>query len=75
MFRSVYWATVDVSPGELSELLLKGPQVFEGCWDASEETEATLVPEGWHHTDTRVLGQLDGELSETATEGRPLKRS
>lgn len=52
--------TVDVAPGERGELLLQGPQVFQGYWNASEETEATLLPDGWLRTGDLVTVDADG---------------
>lgn len=42
--------TEDVAPGEVGELLVKGPNVFAGYLDDEEETEATLLPGGWLRT-------------------------
>jgi len=42
--------TVDVRPGERGELLVRGPQVFAGYWQRSEDTAAALLPDGWLRT-------------------------
>ncbi|MEO6200822.1 MAG: AMP-binding protein, partial [Cryobacterium sp.] len=42
--------TVEVPPGAPGELLLKGPQVFQGYWNNPEETAKTLLPGGWLRT-------------------------
>lgn len=39
----------DVAPGEVGELLARGPQVFSGYWERPEETEEALF-EGWLRT-------------------------
>ncbi len=33
-------------PGEIGELVIKGPQVMKGYWNRPEETEKTLS-DGW----------------------------
>jgi long-chain acyl-CoA synthetase len=42
--------TADVRPGERGELLVRGPQVFAGYWQRSEDTAAALLPDGWLRT-------------------------
>jgi len=37
----------EVSPGEAGELLIKGPQVFQGYWNNPEETAKTKTEDGW----------------------------
>ena len=39
-----------VKQGDVGELLLKGPHIFSGYWDESEETKKTIEPDGWVHT-------------------------
>lgn len=41
--------TRDVPPGERGELVVRGPQVFQGYYGKPEETEAVMV-EGWFRT-------------------------
>lgn len=41
--------TVDVSPGERGELIVRGPQVFSGYYGRPEETEEVFV-DGWFRT-------------------------
>ncbi len=51
---------VDVAQGEPGELLLKGPQVFQGYWNDSDETAKTLLPGGWLRTGDIVTVDQDG---------------
>lgn len=39
----------DIPDGEVGELLVRGPQVFQGYWNNPEETELVLV-DGWLRT-------------------------
>jgi long-chain acyl-CoA synthetase len=41
--------TQDVPPGERGELIVRGPQVFQGYYGKPEETEAVMV-DGWFRT-------------------------
>ncbi|WP_298254509.1 long-chain-fatty-acid--CoA ligase [uncultured Arthrobacter sp.] len=41
---------VDRAPGETGELLIRGPQVFQGYWRRPEETQAVLLDDGWCRT-------------------------
>lgn len=52
--------TRDVATGEAGELLLKGPQVFQGYWNNPEETAAVLLPDGWLRTGDLVTVDADG---------------
>lgn len=45
-------------PGEIGELVVKGPQVMKGYWNRQEETEKTLR-DGWLYTGD--LGYMDEE--------------
>lgn len=45
-----------VSIGEVGEICLKGPMVFQGYWGLEQDNEYTFR-EGWHHTGD--LGRLD----------------
>ena len=45
----------EVAQGEEGELLLKGPQVFAGYWNAPEETAKALLPDGWLRTGDVVV--------------------
>ncbi|NQX14986.1 AMP-binding protein [Rathayibacter sp. VKM Ac-2857] len=52
--------TVDRGPGESGELLLQGPQVFQGYWKRPEDTAATLLPDGWLRTGDIATVSADG---------------
>lgn len=39
--------TRDLPPGEAGELLIRGPQVFQGYWGKPAETATTLLEDGW----------------------------
>ncbi|RRN67417.1 hypothetical protein EI200_22775 [Peribacillus simplex] len=41
--------TKEVAPGEMGELVIKGPQVMKGYWNMPEETAVTLR-DGWLYT-------------------------
>ncbi len=53
-------ATVDRGPGEEGELLVRGPQVFQGYWQLPDETSRTLLPGGWLRTGDIVTVSEDG---------------
>ncbi len=46
--------------GEPGELLIKGPQVFQGYWNNPEETAKTLTKDGWLRTGDVVTVDADG---------------
>jgi long-chain acyl-CoA synthetase len=52
--------TREVPPGQPGELLLKGPQVFQGYWNNPEETAKALLPGGWLRTGDIVTVDEDG---------------
>lgn len=52
--------TVDRAIGEAGELLIRGPQVFQGYWGRPDETAATLLPGGWLRTGDIVTVSEDG---------------
>ena len=52
--------TRDVPQGERGELLIKGPQVFQGYWMNADETARTLLPGGWLRTGDVVVVDADG---------------
>ncbi|WP_101847816.1 long-chain-fatty-acid--CoA ligase [Zhihengliuella sp. ISTPL4] len=51
---------IDVPAGEPGELLLRGPQVFQGYWGRPGETAEALLPDGWLRT---------GDIAEVSPDG------
>jgi fatty-acyl-CoA synthase len=56
--RIVDDAGKDVAPGATGEILVRGPNLMTGYWNALRETAATLV-DGWFHSGD--MGHLDAE--------------
>jgi long-chain acyl-CoA synthetase len=52
--------SVDREPGEPGELLVKGPQVFQGYWRRPDATAETLLADGWLRTGDIVTVSADG---------------
>lgn len=52
--------TREVAPGEQGELLIRGPQVFQGYWGRPDETAEQLLPGGWLRTGDVVRLDDDG---------------
>ena len=52
--------TREVALGEPGELLIKGPQVFQGYWNRPDETAAVLLEGGWLRTGDLVTQDEDG---------------
>jgi len=52
--------TREVEQGETGELLIKGPQVFQGYWNRPEETAQALLEGGWLRTGDLVMQDEDG---------------
>ena len=52
--------TREVALGEAGELLIRGPQVFQGYWNRPEETAAALLEGGWLRTGDLVVQDADG---------------
>jgi long-chain acyl-CoA synthetase len=55
----------DVAAGEPGELLVRGPQVFQGYWGDLAATTATLLPDGWLRTGDIVTVSDDGFVTVT----------
>jgi len=53
----------DRHEGESGELLLRGPQVFQGYWNRADETAQTLLPGGWLRTGDIVTISPDGYIT------------
>jgi len=49
----------ELPPGEVGELVVKGPQVMKGYWNRPKETEETLK-DGWLHTGDIAKMDEDG---------------
>jgi long-chain acyl-CoA synthetase len=54
--------TEEVKPGELGELIIRGPQVMKGYWNMPEETAVTLR-DGWLYTGDIAMVDEDGYVS------------
>jgi long-chain acyl-CoA synthetase len=52
----------DVSIGVSGELLLRGPQVFDGYWQRPEETSKAFTDDGWFKTGDVVTMDDEGAL-------------
>jgi len=52
----------DAQPGEVGELLVRGPLVFSGYWRRSEETARVFTPDGWLRTGDLFTVDKDGHL-------------
>lgn len=50
----------DVNPGEEGEILLKGPNVFEGYWRKEKETKEAFVDGCWYKTGDIAVVKRDG---------------
>ena len=52
----------DVPLGESGELLIQGPQVFQGYWNRPDETASQLLPGGWLRTGDIVQVEDSGHI-------------
>ncbi|MFL5575511.1 MAG: class I adenylate-forming enzyme family protein [Gemmatimonadaceae bacterium] len=50
----------EAEPGEPGELLLRGPQLFAGYWNAPARTAEAVDAEGWLHTGDLASRDADG---------------
>ena len=50
----------EVAPGEIGELLIRGPQVMRGYFNNPQATAATITESGWLHTGDIVRQDADG---------------
>jgi acyl-CoA synthetase (AMP-forming)/AMP-acid ligase II len=53
----------DLKPGELGELLLRGPNVMKGYYNEPGATANAITPEGWFHTGDLVTIDEDGYVT------------
>lgn len=61
--RVVDWNSGEpLPPGEVGELLIRGPQVMQGYWNMPAETAQTLK-DGWLHTGDLAVMDEDGFFS------------
>ena len=51
--------TKELKPGEIGELVVRGPQVMKGYLNNPEATEETITSDGWFHTGD--IGKMDEE--------------
>jgi long-chain acyl-CoA synthetase len=49
----------ELPPGEVGEILIRGPNVMKGYWRNPEATAEAITPEGWLHTGD--LGRTDDD--------------
>ncbi len=49
-------------PGEVGEILVRGPRVMSGYWKDKEKTEQTIDKEGWVHTGDIAYMDEDGYI-------------
>ena len=52
--------SVDRKPGEKGELLIRGPQVFQGYWQKPDETDKVMIEGGWFRTGDICTVDRDG---------------
>ncbi|MEI7769680.1 MAG: long-chain fatty acid--CoA ligase [Chloroflexales bacterium] len=50
----------NLPPGEIGELLVRGPQLMKGYWGRPEETAEALTPDGWLRTGDVARMSADG---------------
>jgi long-chain acyl-CoA synthetase len=51
---------VDLPPGQVGELLVRGPQLMQGYWNRADETADALTPDGWLRTGDVARMDADG---------------
>jgi len=59
--RIVDEETRDVPPGDTGEVIIRGPNLFSGYWQRSEETEGVFT-DGWFHTGDMGYRDEDGYI-------------
>ena len=55
-------AGADAGPGQVGELLIRGPNVMAGYWNRPEATAAALTPDGWLRTGDAARPDQDGYI-------------
>jgi long-chain acyl-CoA synthetase len=51
---------VDLPPGQIGELLIRGPQLMQGYWNRPDETAEALTHDGWLRTGDLARMDQDG---------------
>jgi len=49
----------ELAPGQVGEIIARGPRVMSGYWKDREKTEKTIDKDGWVHTGD--MGYVDGD--------------
>jgi long-chain acyl-CoA synthetase len=50
----------ELPPGQIGELLVRGPQLMQGYWNRPAETAEVLTADGWLHTGDLARMDADG---------------
>jgi fatty-acyl-CoA synthase len=53
----------EVGPGELGEMMVRGPHVLKGYWENPDETSKQLKKDGWLHTGDLVSIDENGFIT------------
>ncbi len=61
IMRIVDETDADVAPGQIGEIIIKGPTVFTGYWEKPADTK-TAMRGGWFHTGDMARRDTDGFL-------------
>jgi long-chain acyl-CoA synthetase len=62
----------EVAPGDVGEIVCRGPLVMNGYWNRPEET-ARRFRNGWHHTNDLGRREADGSLTFVGPKTRMIK--
>lgn len=61
--RVVDPAGIDVLPGEIGQLQLRGPSIADGYWQLPDQTAETFGDDGWLNTGDLVVMTEDGHIA------------